>query len=435
MGERIFYFCLIGILFCCFQVIQSISVIKAKSNPLPRIISFIDNDGIGKFKNIQTNEVFVPRGVNYIRLSQVMPGGYHSTFGVSFNQDEYLGNFRQLKDNGYNIVRVFIDCGDVNREDGVGGNYYTSIGLNQTYLDRVAQFLIDCTDYGIYMIPVLNLIPITKYYLDMTLPQDPNLQGINAFYLHRPHFEAKKKYIADFITQLKLRVNSEYLTTIFSYELENELYYDGSLLPFSSSTIKITTADGVTYDMNAPNQRQQAADANTVLFANEMYDVALSLDPGCMVDIGMFTFQAVGKKGPTGLLPIPKGTMDPRFPVYPVILSRYSKLSFLDVHLYPVGADWTIDADLNTENWKLMNFSMPIILGEFGAFKFQFPDIVNGALAMEKLQIDSCHYHFNGWLFWTWDTWEQPELWNLVSDKGTINGVLAPIVRSNPCSK
>jgi len=55
-----------------------------------------------------------------------------------------------------------------------------------------------------------------------------------------------------------------------------------------------------------------------------------------------------------------------------------------------------------------------------------------------KLAIQSCAYNFKGWLLWTWDTDEQPELWNGQSNGqssgGAINLKLAPASRPNPCS-
>ena len=38
----------------------------------------------------------------------------------------------------------------------------------------------------------------------------------------------------------------------------------------------------------------------------------------------------------------------------------------------------------------------------------------------------SCSKNFSGWLFWTWDTNEQPELWNAMSDNGYLANGLSP---------
>ena len=44
----------------------------------------------------------------------------------------------------------------------------------------------------------------------------------------------------------------------------------------------------------------------------------------------------------------------------------------------------------------------------------------------------SCEFGFDGWLLWTWDTGEQTELWNGMSENGEINAALAPVNRPDP---
>jgi len=53
---------------------------------------------------------------------------------------------------------------------------------------------------------------------------------------------------------------------------------------------------------------------------------------------------------------------------------------------------------------------------------------------LAKWQAASCEFGFNGWLLWTWDTHEQTELWNGMSENGEINAALAPENRPDPCS-
>lgn len=89
-------------------------------------------------------------------------------------------------------------------------------------------------------------------------------------------------------------------------------------------------------------------------------------------------------------------------------------------------------------------------MGEFGAHKPSFPSITTAAYTVRDLQIQSCNYNFNGinkkiffkkrvihyligWAFWTYDTTEQPEFYNILDSSGAINGQLAPIARPNPC--
>ena len=52
---------------------------------------------------------------------------------------------------------------------------------------------------------------------------------------------------------------------------------------------------------------------------------------------------------------------------------------------------------------------------------------------MKNQQIESCNlYNFSGWLFWTFDTFEQPFLWNMKSND-YICDVLSPLNRPSAC--
>jgi hypothetical protein len=73
-------------------------------------------------------------------------------------------------------------------------------------------------------------------------------------------------------------------------------------------------------------------------------------------------------------------------------------------------------------------------MGETGAFIFSFATAADAATGLKQWQVSSCDYHFNGWLLWTWDTDEQPELWNGLSGGGAIDQALAPRLRPDPCA-
>ena len=56
------------------------------------------------------------------------------------------------------------------------------------------------------------------------------------------------------------------------------------------------------------------------------------------------------------------------------------------------------------------------------------------AAGMVQQQLDSCKFNFSGSMFWTYDTMEQPRLWNMKSAP-EIAAALSPKVRPNPCIK
>ena len=77
-----------------------------------------------------------------------------------------------------------------------------------------------------------------------------------------------------------------------------------------------------------------------------------------------------------------------------------------------------------------------MIQGEFGAYKANpnlFASAELAANAMVAQQVASCKSRFRGFMLWTWDTLEQPRLWNAQSDKGQIGAALSPKKRPDAC--
>ena len=102
--------------------------------------------------------------------------------------------------------------------------------------------------------------------------------------------------------------------------MENEAYFDGTELPFSSNSVVVQTADGLRYSMANATERQQCADANSVNFVNVVSAAVRSVVQNILITVGVFTFGAVGKTGPNGLLP--EGD-DPRVPFRVASLSKF----------------------------------------------------------------------------------------------------------------
>ena len=156
---------------------------------------------------------------------------------------------------------------------------------------------------------------------------------------------------------------------------------------------------------------------------------------GVLIGVGMYTFGAVGKKGPAGL---PLGTAgDKRFPFRPYLLaSNASSLDMLDVHVYNVPGWGGITADLATSEWPRLSFrDKPIVMGEFGAWR-ENPNLwANGSAAaagMVQQQVDACAQNMTGSMFWPYDTMEQPRLWNFKSAP-EIGAALSPKKRPDSC--
>ncbi len=76
----------------------------------------------------------------------------------------------------------------------------------------------------------------------------------------------------------------------------------------------------------------------------------------------------------------------------------------------------------------------PLVIGEMGGFKSAYDTADRAAAALAAWQAASCPYGVQGWLIWTWDTDEQPELWNALSSGAAIAKRPLPARRPDPCA-
>jgi hypothetical protein len=287
------------------------------------------------------------RGSNYIRLGgSKVPGctGYHTTFDAGvYNRTRYIGAFEAMRARGYNIARVFLDerigC-------GIGGAANATIPLDPEWLDRLAQFVSDAEARGLYTMVTMVYAPFNAFFKNLTdaIPQaaEWGAGGWNTNFLTARGHAAYEKYASLLAAGLKARLapGAQHAVVI---SLQNEYFLQGDLYPFSSHNTTVDSlADGVSYNMALPKDRQQAADANTNAWAAKLRAAIRTHLPATLVTAGVFTFHAVGKAGPNGLLfpgcdpahppADPEVHVDCRFPARPLKLSK-SGLDFLDVHI------------------------------------------------------------------------------------------------------
>lgn len=405
------------------------SVRRTRANPIvllscEHVIGVRAPNGVGEFYNKGTDATFVVRGNNYVRLAdQPDPFGGHYVYHANFNTGLYdapqsEAALLQMEQDGYNTVRVFIN------ELNVGNSSAT--GLSASYIDNFTDFLNRAKNHGIFVIPILGYLPKSGGYYSLIAP-DSNIAGYNTFYLNPTAYTAKTTYIHDFITELAKRAAP--LDTIVAYSLENEQFYERDKAPLSWTTGLVTTYTG-TFDMADPVSRQQMMDSNLVAWTIEMRNAILAEDPTALVTIGFFRPFLVGE---------PDNRLVRTYWVIQDNEMGGSTVDFVDLHIYP-GFDplyLTVDLADTMRRFEAVDNSQrkPRVLGEFGAFKSQYVDVTSAAYALRDLQVATCQtYNFSGWLTWTWDTAEQPELWNALDGEGAINGVLAPIARYDACN-
>ena len=91
--------------------------------------------------------------------------------------------------------------------------------------------------------------------------------------------------------------------------------------------------------------------------------------------------------------------------------------------------------DRVAKDWQDDRKYCHMVMGEFGAWRQNpavWPTGKAAAAGMVQQQIDSCKFNFAGTMYWTYDTMEQPRLWNMKSAP-EIGEALSPKLRPDPC--
>jgi hypothetical protein len=387
----------------------------------PHRIGVRQTAGNAEFYDVRVGTPFVPRGNNYIRLANLTdPGGNtvlsHSTFNLGmYDPVRTETALAAMQASGYNVVTVTLNgCCAGTIGDSAGG-------LSKAYIANVADFLSRARSHGIVAVLASQWLPAFGGFSQIMAPCYPQFDDINLQNLSSCGIEATRTYYRDLVQGL-IDAGAP-LDAIDSYELWDEYYYNAGKAPLSATSGTVTTANGRTYDMATPTARQQMMDDGLVYFADQVGAAIRALDPTALVTISFFS--------PEGPNPTRQG--DPRIiAVYPAVTR--STLDYVDLHLYPVVSGLTMAQSV--QNFGMTGYlqKQPVQLGEFGAFVSAYATAAIGAAALRDWQVQSCPYGFTGWLLWTWDTDEQPELWNALSQGGAINQALAPVQRPNPCS-
>lgn len=376
-------------------------------------------DGVGEFYDRVTGKKFVPRGNNYIRLDdQIAPGGqifFHSTFNVgSYEPDRAEQALEIMQAEGYNTVRVMLNaCCLANALGDSAG------GVSSEYVANLTDFLNKAKANGIYVLLEPGDIPATGGYLElMDSTWSADFAGNSASLLRPGGVQANIKRWQDLIGELVRQ--SAPLDAIFAYELGNEIFFESNLPPFSLRSGVVHTANGKTYDLALEQDKQRMMDDGLVYWIDTLRAEILSLDPSGLVTVGFFWPQQ----------PHPSRIGDPR-----VIETRppiwESSADFIDLHPYP---GWDLTLPEYVDNFGMAGMEeKPIIMGEFGAAQSSYATESEAARALHDWQVESCHYGFDGWLLWTWDSEEQTDFYNGLTGEGQIDKALAPIDRPDPC--
>jgi endo-1,4-beta-mannosidase len=185
--------------------------------------------------------------------------------------------------------------------------------------------------------------------------------------------------------------------------------------------------NGKSYDMSNVDQRQQMYEESIIYYLNTMVQAIKQIDPELLVTEGIFTMKAVGKMPATHKGILPNSAVDSRYPPTADILAR-SNLDFLDIHLYHTTSDslaFSVKQNLVSVNYyldevKAIRKTKPFILGEFGSFKHVDADVEEALVTVGQIRDIAMKDGFKGYLYWTFDTFEQKDMYNAMYGDGLI---------------
>jgi hypothetical protein len=389
------------------------------------------------------NAPFLLFGANYIRLrgQDSRLKGSHSTFDAAtpstladYNPYHAETLFRTLKSRGFNFVRVFL-IGRSMVNPGISGPISLNKPVYGPYMDNFIDFLERARKYGIYVFPTLGdgELPNNAYWRSKI----PAGHDINFLRLYFPFVkeavDAKAEYLQAVVSYIKNN-DPTLIKTLFAIELQNEYALNANVWPFTQMSGSFKAYWGETYDMADKLSRQKLAEDATVLYQNKMVEALKEIEPELLVCEGFFTLSAVGKNPETAAGLLPGSFKDERYPpVFDVTVK--SDIDFIDIHHYPTQKGAPVNDQFNHAMNSMLNDKTslndilkkkPMILGEFGAFyETETGNIANTAKRMNELAKLAMSKGFDGWCYWTFDTFEQERILNMMDEEQEIMDALS----------
>lgn len=367
----------------------------------------------------RSGKPFYVKGYNYVRLE---PG--HSTFDAAtdtteahYEPERAEEMFQTLEEHGYNTVRVFL-IGRSKANPGVGGNYDTTQGNYEPYMDNVLDFLRRATRHNIRVFPTFGDggLPMNAYYYDRFEGRKLNK---NALFLTKEGIEARIEFIASFLSYVK-KNDPNLLPTLLGLQCQNEAYMRADAWPFSETKGPFKAANGKRYDLSDTKERHALMDEGYQYYHKRIMEAVKSIDKNMLVAEGVFVPRAVGKDYEEDAGLWPGRFKDERYPPTLTALGD-GPLDFLDVHFYRSNTKETVDrafennlasTGLFAKEMKGIRMKKPLIIGEFGAFDHveqTFEEAVDNMVIVRDLALKA---KVNGMLFWTYDCLEQERLYH-----------------------
>jgi hypothetical protein len=376
-------------------------------------------NGDGVFVDRRTGARFVPRGNTFLRRALRDVGGgllisHQATFDVGrYDAAASEAALRSMHAEGYNVVKVFLDSACV---PICLGNPATG-WLSFEYLRNVLDFLRRAKANHLAVAIAADEPPWgTTWNAQIGAPFD----GFNAWYLTTAGVEGFSAFWLDLVSALLIL--DAPLDAVWAYELGGETWFQPERPPLSVTHGIVTTANGRSYDLADPAQRELMLADGLAYFTQRVTSAIKAVDRTALVTMGFIAPTAPHRWRPG----------DTRYALPLAALDR-TALDFLDLHSYP---GWDLPLDQYAANFGLGRSRKPIVIGELGAYQFAYRDVVEAAVGLQAWQAASCSYGVDGWLLWTWDTPTpvEPRMWSATSEGGHLARALGPRARPDPCA-
>ncbi len=378
--------------------------------------------GIAEFYDTLSLQKFIPRGVNYIALVPVQDHYEDRLFASGvYDHSRTRADFSAISAAGYNTVRIILDgctSGDtcIGVQDGQG--------LNPAYLDNIVDLMNLAKETNLFLLLASRDLPEPGGYAALA-NQDANATyaaGRNAEFLTPAGIHAGQQYWADLLGGLASRHAP--FDIILGWELLDEQYYLSDQPPFSLYTQKITPANGKSYYMFDQKQVQALAVDGMRYYINQLRSTILIYDPTALITMGFFAPNS----------PNPWRDGDNRY-VETALLISSSSLDFFDLHTDPAGE---LTLSQLAQNFGLNgHVTEPVIMGSVGASIWAYPQVSEGAIAVQDWIASSCSQGFAGWTYYGY--YPSPAgladaTWGFVDNQNYLMKVLSPKVQPDACT-
>jgi hypothetical protein len=368
--------------------------------------------GAAELYDRTTGRRFVPRGVSYHRFG-TEGGAVVDTLFSRWQRRAVAADLSSIARLGYNTVRTSLDlC----RDECIGS---PAGGLRARYLDHVSEFIRLAKARRLQVILNSNDLPKQGGFVPKVEATCCSLFDgyINAQYLSPVGYRTYRDYWTTVVRALLKRKTP--LDAILSYTIRAEMFFFTDKPPLSlQSGARVTAANGRTYTL--PGDRDRLIAEGTRFWLGGIRTAIRRLDPTALVSAGVF---APNDPYPWRAPEDTRGVF-----VEPIFASS---VDFVLVHPYPgvlpfdqLAADLRLSAGAQ---------SKPVVMGEFGGFRYAYDSPAAAALALMDWQVASCGFGIDGWIHWHYKGQDDPEVWTGTDGGGVINRVLSPAERPDPC--